>query len=44
VRVTGFELSGFSFPFRKKEIKMGVKEIARKASMMRIKVLVHANG
>jgi len=40
----GLELSGLSFPFRIKEIRMGVRVMARKASIISINVFVQARG
>ena len=37
-RVIGFAFSGFSFPFKKKDINTGVNVIARIASTSKIKV------
>jgi hypothetical protein len=42
--VTGFLVSGRNLPLRIKEIKTGVKVMAKKASTNKMKVFVHARG
>ena len=44
IRVTGFFASGRNLPFSIKEIKTGVKVIAKNASTNKMKVFVQANG